>query len=198
MERGWAIPLTAPPAGSCFADILLPTVEALQQQQQEPPAAAKPPYLPPAVTAGVARILSARCCHINFLDVLYSFPEVLNPSKKLPLLIHFPQWRHSSTQWRHSSSSSETALHATCGHSRGGMHLVSQVLPHKLLGRSSQFPRGPEPLKEASSSEASRAAHHRNKGPRSGRQVPPAGSRPAGSCTCRVRGAGTSAYGEEE
>ena len=105
MERGWAISLTAPPAGSCFADILLPTVEALQQQQQEPPAAAKPPYLPPAVTAGVAPILSARCCHINFLDVLHSFPEVLNPSKKLPLLLHFPQWRHSSTQWRHSSSS---------------------------------------------------------------------------------------------
>ena len=91
MERGWAIPLKAPPAGSCFADILLPTVEALQQQQQEPPAAAKPPYLPPAVTAGVARILSARCCHINFLDVLHSFPEGLNPSKKLPPVKHHVQ-----------------------------------------------------------------------------------------------------------
>ena len=133
---GWAIPLTAPPAGSCFAAIgvgpqhptpSLPTVEALQQQQQEPPAAAKPPHVPPAVTAGAARILSAssstslptveplhhtvealqqqqeppgaakppyvspavtagaagilsaRCCHINYVDILHSFPEVLNP-----------------------------------------------------------------------------------------------------------------------
>ena len=142
LEQGWAIPLTAPPAGSCFAAIgvgpqnptpLLPRVEALQQQQQEPPAlakppyvppavaagavrslsassstslptvealqqqqeppaAAQPPYVPPAVTVGAARILSAKCCHVNYLDVLHSFPEVLNPSKKLPPVKHHVQY----------------------------------------------------------------------------------------------------------
>ena len=67
MEGGWAIPFTAPPAGSYFAAIgvgpqhptpSLPTVEALQQRQG-PAVAAEPSYVAPAVTAGVARILSA-------------------------------------------------------------------------------------------------------------------------------------------
>ena len=35
--------------------------------------------------------MSARCCHINFLDVLHSFPEGLNPSKKLPPVKHHVQ-----------------------------------------------------------------------------------------------------------